>query len=392
MASVSNAPDERVVIRAEARKSLSFAVWLKDERGAGVDITGTTLRIVARKRDAEELSDSDNIFATNELAELVAPLVGYARFSLQASDLDLRSGEYPFSIVLIDNGYSSVIAKGIIEVDPNTDVTSVEESYTPANVSTTLQVLLRDRIAINVRTGSTLTPGAVTFTTEHERKLGTVEEGAQVNVRPNWQAGDDDPAAVLNKPVFGTAAFVDIDAIAIPRGGAPGEFLVKRSSSDFDVTWSFAPGGGGGGGALDATGVPDGYLPTANGVDGWGWKPPVVPVSAVNGKTGSVTLNQDEVPDGTTRVAMTPAERTKLFGLTPTPDYSSIQNTPVLGTIASENEDDFIRKGQGDASDLTSGVVDPARLPTVSEHRGFSSGTGTPVGGADGDLYFQFMI
>src|SRR5690606_15684664 len=113
---------------------------------------------------SDVVDDSGNLI-TSSTATLISPEIGLARFELQASELDHDPGEYAFTIVLSEGGYSSVIVQGVIQLEQNTEFTSINETFSPGTVaSTALQVVLRERTAITVRTGPTLPPGAVTFT------------------------------------------------------------------------------------------------------------------------------------------------------------------------------------------------------------------------------------
>ena len=47
------------------------------------------------------------------------------------------------------------------------------------------------------------------MTSEQADKLDGIEDGAQANVKPDWNAEEGDDDEILNKPVLGTAAFVD---------------------------------------------------------------------------------------------------------------------------------------------------------------------------------------
>lgn len=380
MAYAGNSPRDVTIIRAEARKSLSLAIWITDPNGRPLDITGTTLRIVAKKRGATGGNDAANLF-TNAFAELVDPENGFARFSLQAYDLDHAPGEYAYAIVLWSEGYSSVIVKGVIDIQPNTEWDSLTAEYMPDAVSQALTVVMSGNVTLEVRTGSTLAPGTTSFTDGDKAKLDTIEQGAQVNIGANWDAEPGAPDFIFNKPQF--------ELIAVPPGGMPGEFLVKLSATNYDTSWMHPPSGGGGGAGLDPTGVPAGRVPTANGLNGWAWL--AQSVQSVSGKTGVVVLNLDDVADAADRFALTAAQRTKLNALSLTPDWTSIANAPDIGSMAAEEAQNYIRTGEVDAaSDIGTGVMSASRLPIVSQHRGFSSGTAAPTGGADGDLYFQY--
>jgi hypothetical protein len=391
MSYLGNSPSRELVIRLEARKSFELGLWLKDSNGRGLDLTGCTIVWVAKKPplDPADTDDSDNLF-TNGTAQLVSSGVGYARFNLQASDLDHKAGEYPYSIILIDpDGYSSVLAKGTLEILVNTEYASVGHTYSPANPPTSLNISLRDKNVVEISTGPTLAPNTTSFTDADKAKLDGIEAGAQAHIPADWNAVLEEDGAIRNKPHLGTAAAADIEEIALPSGGLPGEVIMKVGLDDTDVAWQTPPVGPGGGN-LDATGATAGQIPTASGVDTWSWDdPPAVPVQSVNLQTGDVSLDLDNIPDTATRLAMTPAERDKLENLSL--EWDDITDKPAFGTAALEDTGAFLAPGGVNAStDLTSGTVPNARLPKVSDQPGFSKGTSAPAGGADGDLYFQY--
>lgn len=72
------------------------------------------------------------------------------------------------------------------------------------------------------------------------------------------------------------------DGIGVIAGGTTGQVLAKASNTNYDMDW-VDPGGG--------------------------------TVASVNGETGIVSLNQDDIPDGTTAKQFTATEETKLAGI-----------------------------------------------------------------------------
>jgi len=160
--------------------------------------------MVVRKQNfpSSTTSDADNLIV-NSQAEIVAAALGYARFNLQASELDEAPGEYAFTIVLSEGGYSSVIVQGILEIIQNTEFTSTTESYMPGDqISTALQVALREQSVLYVRTGPTLAPGVATFTHDMEEKLLQIFAGAVAN---GATLTADDIADGVNKVVMTVA-------------------------------------------------------------------------------------------------------------------------------------------------------------------------------------------
>jgi hypothetical protein len=385
VAYIGNSPQATTVLRLEARKSFALSVWVRDANGRPLDISTTELRLVMKKLP----EDAANLLV-NAVAETVDAVEGFARFNLQASDLNHPAGEYPFALVMDVDGYSTVAVKGIVDLQQNTDYTSLNSSYLPANAPSGVTLNIQDRTQVTLETGPTLAPGTTSFTDEDKAKLDGIEAGAQVHVTADWFAEDGQPGYIMNRPIFGSAAFRDVeDLLGLPVGGAPGEVLVKLSSSNYVVGWQ-QPSSSGGGGALPAAGVTAGYVPTANGIDGWGWAEIVAGVQAVNGQQGNVALTLDDLADTAARLAMTPAERTKLAALQETISYTDLTGKPVLGTVAALNTEEVLQPGGVTAADVTEGVFDPARIPSVSSLPGFRSGTAAPSGGFDGELYFQY--
>jgi hypothetical protein len=390
VAYIGNSPQATTVLRLEARKSFALSVWVRDTNGRPLDISNTELRLVMKKLPlGSDPSDTANLIG-NSIAEFVDTAEGLARFNLQASDLNHAPGEYPFALVLDTNGYSTVAVKGIVDLQQNTEFVSVNSTYLPANAPSAITLSIGEGSRITLQTGPTLAPGTTSFTNGDKNKLDGIETGAQVNVEASWQAEEGQPGYIRYKPRFGSAAFRDLeDLLGLPKGGAPGEVLAKLSSSDYHVGWQ-QPASGEGGSTLPATGVTAGYVPTANGTDGWGWAAIVAGVQSVNGQQGEVSLTLDELADTETRLAMTQAERTKLGALSETISYSALTDKPDLGTAAALDTEDFLQPGGVDAGDVATGVLDPARIPSVSSLPGFRSGTATPSGGFDGELYFQY--
>jgi hypothetical protein len=372
----------------EARKSFALSVWVRDASNRPLDISTAEFRLVVMKK--LPLGSTAGELLVNVTAEIVDAVEGFARFNLQASDLDYAPGEYPFALVLDDNGYSTVAAKGVVDLQQNTDFTSLNSTYLPANAPSSVTLTIGEGSRIILRTGPTLAPGTTSFTDGDKEKLDGIEAGAQVNVEADWLAEEGQPGYVRNRPWLGTAAFSDIeDLLALPTGGAPSEVLVKLSTTDYHVGWQQQQSGGEGG-PLPATGVTAGWVPTANGVDGWGWAAIVAGVESVNGQQGEVTLTLDHLVDTATRLAMTPAERTKLEELDTSISYNNLLDKPDLGTVAELDIEDVLQPGEVTTADVVSGVFDPARIPVVSSLPGFRSGTATPSGGFDGELYFQY--
>ena len=209
MPTITNSPQDQLTLELEARKSFAFGVWLK-ERNKPIDLVGSTLTFNMGVIGRDEVE----ILLTRE-AELVAPGMGYARFPIQASDLDLEPGEYDFTVTLLLSGFSVVILKGIVKLKQNTEFESIEESYDAGNLAKNVEILFKTQGDAHVTLTDLLPP----------------------------------------------------DVARLPPGGNTGYALLKKSTANNDLVWADASGGFG----LDASGQPAGAVPTALGNDLWEW-------------------------------------------------------------------------------------------------------------------------
>jgi hypothetical protein len=130
----------------EARKS--FALGLNFKRatsGAALDLTGATVRMVL----AQPAHRGGTVLMT-KTAQAVSLAQGAVQVELQAVDLDLAAGEYPFDITLVSaNGYSSPVMKGVVDVRSNVDLDTTG-TYTGINPSTSLAVSVEQGNVVEV--------------------------------------------------------------------------------------------------------------------------------------------------------------------------------------------------------------------------------------------------
>ena len=244
MAYLGNSPQATTVLRLEARKSFALSVWVRDTNGRPLDISTTTFRLVMRKRLSPGI-EQEGVALLGATAELVDAVEGLARFNLQGTDLDHAPGEYPFALVMYTDGYSTVVAKGIVDLQQNTEYTSLNSSYLPANAPAGVTLNIGEGSRLTLQTGPTLAPGTTSFTDGDKEKLDDIEPGAQVNVEADWLAEEGMPGYVRHRPAFGSAAFRDIEELlGLPTGGAPGEVLVKLSNQNYAVGWQQPATGG----------------------------------------------------------------------------------------------------------------------------------------------------
>lgn len=281
--SLSNSPRSQVVLQLQARKSFALDLFITDQNENPLDIADSTFTIVVRKKTSSAVSDDSGNLVANSLALLVAPIIGHAQFNLQASDLDFAPGEYQFTITLTEAGYSGVLVQGTLQLEQNTEFSSLGEVYTPGQAPSALRVAMRGQNALYVRTGAIQAPGEVTFTSDMKDRILAIYAGQQV----------------------------------------------------------------------------DGGLLTA-----------------------------DDITDGSDNVMMTTDERAKLISLSN--DYDDLDNKPAFGDIVTRNAAEFLQPELVSASDVTSGVLNNARVPRAVDLRGISVITSAPPSGNPGQIYLRY--
>jgi microcystin-dependent protein len=135
---LSTSPKTHTTLRLEQRKSFAFGIRFVDTDEKPLDLTGATIRFVAAQ--PAHLGGASVLEAE---ADVVVPAEGLGRFDIQASDLAMPAGEYPFGVVFVSSiGYSTLVIKGVIDLQENTESESISSIYEGINPDTTLQVVL----------------------------------------------------------------------------------------------------------------------------------------------------------------------------------------------------------------------------------------------------------
>ena len=144
MAKLTNSPLQSLTLDVERRKSFSFRVNVLAADRTPLDLTGATLRLVAKNFEYDDdLYDTTNIFV-NSTAEVVAPETGVGVFPLQAAEVDQTPGEYHYSIVLWTyDGFSVTLVKGLLNILATTESASVQHSYTSGSATAAAEFMLR---------------------------------------------------------------------------------------------------------------------------------------------------------------------------------------------------------------------------------------------------------
>lgn len=164
------------------------------------------------------------------------------------------------------------------------------------------------------------------FTTAKDTKLSGIATGAEVNVNPDWNAASGD-AQILNKPTIPTLPENIVQSVIAGTN-------VTVDNTDPENPIISAAGGGGGA------------------------------VSSVNGQTGIVVLNQDDILDGTTNKQYTSTEKTKLSGIASgaevnvNADWNAVSGDAlILNKPSIPSTANLFNKTTDDSDDITQGTL-----------------------------------
>jgi hypothetical protein len=126
VATLSNTPDQPALLTLAARKSFSFTVQFLGENDTPLSLTDAEVSFTI----GEQVYSATPILS-QDAAEIL-PGQGLALFNLQASQLDLVPGVYPFEIVVTTLGYSAIAINGDLEIVESYDVDSLSDTYSEA--------------------------------------------------------------------------------------------------------------------------------------------------------------------------------------------------------------------------------------------------------------------
>lgn len=123
MSTLSNTPSQPTIFTLAARKSFSFTVQFLDENDRPLTLVGSTVSFTIGQQ-----AYSDTPILTQQ-ADTVLDDKALALINLQASQLDLLPGVYPFEIVVTTEGYSAIAANGELEIEESYEVGSLGQVY-----------------------------------------------------------------------------------------------------------------------------------------------------------------------------------------------------------------------------------------------------------------------
>lgn len=137
MASLSNTPSQPTMLTLAARKSFSLTVEFLGSNGLPMTLAGATVSFTIG-----EQSYSDTPILTQQ-ADAILDERALALINLQASQLDLVPGVYPFEIVVVASGYSSIAVNGELEIEESYEMAALGQTYDTAPSSYRLVAQLR---------------------------------------------------------------------------------------------------------------------------------------------------------------------------------------------------------------------------------------------------------
>lgn len=138
MSHLRNTPSQHTVLTLAARKSFALTLYLKDKSGSPLVLTDAAARWTIS--DPASYEPTRKAVLVSRTPADVLPERGRLRFDLQAADLDLPSGEYPYEIVVESRGYSTMILRGTIVLEASFDFEALASRYDDP-ISTGTQVL-----------------------------------------------------------------------------------------------------------------------------------------------------------------------------------------------------------------------------------------------------------
>ena len=160
-----------VTIRLEQRKSYTFTVHVIGPDGSPIDCTGSTFSFVA-----ERSTYPNEVVLDLAPTRMMGPK-GFLTFDIQASELELDPGEYPYAITMrTPDNYSLVIAKGNLELIHNPETGSTQHSFPIKETIEGVEAVIRGRDLVKVTIGTLLPPGMNFFTDEERDTLERLNE------------------------------------------------------------------------------------------------------------------------------------------------------------------------------------------------------------------------
>lgn len=150
MGTLSNTPQSPTMMILASRKSFSFTVQFLADNGLPLDLESSTASFTI----GEQVYSDTPILTLP--ASSVDPVAGEVLFELQAHQLDLRPGVYPYEIVLLTEGYSTIAISGELEIVESYEMGSVAQTYDGAPDSFSLIANVKNNRVVVTASGLVL--------------------------------------------------------------------------------------------------------------------------------------------------------------------------------------------------------------------------------------------
>jgi hypothetical protein len=222
---LGNTPRQRTNLYLDRAKSFSLELEFFDKNDNPLDVTTGTLRLVVEQPKRYGGEEIINRFSEHDV---IANNI--TRFPLQAADLDLEPGEYPYDVTIINSaGYSTPGLKGVFVIGDNTDgdTSNTYGGVDPAkgvkvviDDGDVIQVVLDYAVGVKGDTGDKGDQGDPGGVFVQDDTPDWENESPLYN--PLWVDTDDDPPVDPNTP---------------PPGGSTGQVLTKLSNDNYDWGW-----------------------------------------------------------------------------------------------------------------------------------------------------------
>lgn len=150
---LTNLPNQHTMLRLAARKSFAVTVnFIDGVCDKPLNMEGAEIRLTIGQTYPQ----------TGVLLEKSPALLngqqGFARFDLQATELDLPAGEYPYELVVVASGYSTIALRGVIDLEPSVDTFALNSTFANTSEPRTLVAYVRNN-TINVQPQFIPAPG-----------------------------------------------------------------------------------------------------------------------------------------------------------------------------------------------------------------------------------------
>lgn len=153
MGTLRNIPSQTTLLTLATRKSFSFTVQFLDDVDRPLSLQDASVSFTIGQQSAH----SDTPILTQQASTIVADKA-VALFDLQASQLNLTPGTYPYEVVVTVGGYSSIAVSGELEIVESHEVLSLSQQYTTAPGSFGLVARLKQNRLV-VSSNTLMVPG-----------------------------------------------------------------------------------------------------------------------------------------------------------------------------------------------------------------------------------------